>query len=109
MGSVNWLNRDAAEEAVRVNGSKNCPNCGGVIESERCPYCGTLFIDFACMDADKPFFMKVKKGDQVFIVKVMTTSVSMHREPTCLYADNMRYAYQMAGPTEITLDFVVVP
>lgn len=25
---------------------KNCPNCGAPIETAKCPYCGTLFIDF---------------------------------------------------------------
>ena len=40
-----------------------CPNCGAAIESERCPYCGTLFIDFAEMNIDgTPFHIKIADG-----------------------------------------------
>ena len=27
--------------------STNCPNCGAPIESDKCAYCGTIFVDFA--------------------------------------------------------------
>lgn len=32
----------------------NCPNCGAPIESVQCPYCGTMFYDFAVMDTASP-------------------------------------------------------
>ena len=28
---------------LEKNGHINCPNCGAVITSEKCPYCGTTF------------------------------------------------------------------
>lgn len=28
----------------------NCPNCGAPISSIECPYCGTVFYDFATID-----------------------------------------------------------
>ena len=40
---------DELSKAAKTNGSKNCPNCGAPIETEKCPYCGTMFLDFAAM------------------------------------------------------------
>lgn len=28
---------------LNKNGKINCPNCGAIITSEKCPYCGTVF------------------------------------------------------------------
>lgn len=104
---VDWCNTSLVSEAVRVRGNTNCPNCGAPIDSEKCEYCGTVFIDFAAMDADKPFFMKIKKDDQVFIVKVRLMNASMHRDDSVLYYDNNPYV-TMFAPTELTMDFIVV-
>lgn len=41
---------DELSRATRANGSKNCPNCGAPIETEKCPYCGTIFLDFAATE-----------------------------------------------------------
>lgn len=56
------------ERIYNKNGSyeKNCPNCGAAIEGEKCPYCGTVFIDFACVEIDKPFWLKLKVGDRIY-------------------------------------------
>ena len=86
--NVDWTNPNTLDQVTRSNGSKNCPNCGAPIESEQCPYCGSVFIDFACLDADKPFYIKVKHCGKIFISKVLLTSLSMHTDYTCLYADN---------------------
>ena len=37
---------DELSRATRTNGSKNCPNCGAPIETEKCPYCGTTLYTF---------------------------------------------------------------
>lgn len=89
------------------NNQSNCPNCGAPIDSERCPYCGTVFVDFAAMDADKPFFMKIKKNGEVFVVKVILNNVSIHSETIDLYLDDMQYASRL-GPTELIAEFMVV-
>lgn len=106
---VDWHNVDS-KDIAKTKGRTNCPNCGAPINTERCPYCGALFIDFACMDADKPFYMKVKQGDNIHIVKVMLTSTSVHRDdPYILYSDYNKYVTYSACPLEITMDFVMVP
>ena len=38
----------------------NCPNCGAPIASDICPYCGTAFLDWSCIDERKASFVKVK-------------------------------------------------
>lgn len=107
MSEVDWLEKDIYEHAVRANGDKNCPNCGAPIAGEKCPYCGTVFVDFAAMDADAPFFMKIKHKGEIFVLKVVMGSISMHSEPLCLYANNME-VLRMRGPTELDMNFTVV-
>ena len=41
----------------------NCPNCGAPIESPRCPYCGTLIIDFANIELNAFTYLRVKTPD----------------------------------------------
>lgn len=38
----------------------NCPHCGAPIESPKCPYCGTLIVDFANIDINIPTYLRVK-------------------------------------------------
>lgn len=102
--NVDWTNPNTLDQVTRSNGSKNCPNCGAPIESEQCPYCGSVFIDFACLDSDKPFYIKVKHCGQIFISKVLLTSISTHTDCTCLYADNSPIiTMESCGEIEINL------
>lgn len=107
MAEVNWLGDDIRDYIAKTYGFKNCPNCGAPIENEKCPYCGSLFIDFAAMDADKPFFMKIKHNGEIFVVKVKLNNMSMYSEPINLYTDNMMLC-SICGPTEIDMNFTVV-
>ena len=104
MNDLHNLYTDNIDQITRSNGSKNCPNCGAPIESEQCPYCGSIFIDFACLDADKPFYIKVKHDEKIVISKVRLTSISAHRDYTCLYADNLpAITMESGGEIEINL------
>ena len=104
MNDLHNLYTDNIDQITRSNGSKNCPNCGAPIESEQCPYCGSIFIDFACLDADKPFYIKVKHDRKIVISKVRLTSISAHRDYACLYADNSpAITMESGGEIEITL------
>lgn len=94
------------EHIYNKNGSyaKTCPNCGAAIESDKCAYCGTTFIDFACIDTEKPFFMKIKRGDNVYIAKVMLISTTINQSAsTC-------FDYRIHGysSTNLSLDFSVL-
>lgn len=43
----------------------NCPNCGAPINGEKCPFCGTVFIDWAVIDMNNPFYLKFKYRDSI--------------------------------------------
>ena len=68
--------------------STNCPNCGAPIKTDKCPYCGTAFIDFACISEDDPFFMKIRHGGTTHIVRAQLNSICMEPHDMILYADN---------------------
>lgn len=70
--------------------SKNCPNCGAPIESDKCSYCDTTFIDFACIDTRKPFYLKIRDDNNIYICKVLLTSseVKIDNGLLYLYGDN---------------------
>lgn len=55
----------------------NCPNCGAPIEDTKCPYCGSVFIDFASMDMDKPFYLKIKHDGKVMTCKARINHVEL--------------------------------
>lgn len=102
------------DERKFVKDKKNCPNCGAPIESEKCPYCGTYFVDFACIEKDKPFWLKIKSPDGV----VHLVSVYLERMEVCqtddyvtLYADNNPYRFPVfpSYRTHISMEFEAVP
>lgn len=47
----------------------NCPNCGAVIVSEKCAYCGTVFYDFSVIDIDKPCYIKIKYNNSIVMIR----------------------------------------
>lgn len=62
----------------------NCPHCGAPIESMRCPYCGTLFLDFVNMDVDEPTYLRVKApSGQLLLFKAAVGSMTFTQEPDC--------------------------
>ena len=97
MNDLDNLYIDNIDQIARSNGSKNCPNCGAPIESEQCPYCGSIFIDFACLDADKPFYIKVKHDGQITISRVRLASITKHIEYAGLCVDNVPYINTETG------------
>ena len=89
MNDLHNIYTDNIDQITRSNGSKNCPNCGAPIESEQCPYCGSIFVDFACLDADKPFYIKVKHDGKITMARVLLTSITKHIEYVGLCIDNV--------------------
>ena len=99
---------DELSRATRTNGSKNCPNCGAPIETEKCPYCGTMFLDFAAMDADQPFYMKVKQDGEIYILKVKMTSMELKAEHDDTYGVFGSRRLTLRPISSLTLDFDVL-
>lgn len=99
---------DELSRATRANSSKNCPNCGAPIETEKCPYCGTMFLDFAAMDADHPFYMKFKRDGKIYILKVKMTSMELKTEHDDLYDTFGSSQLTLRPISSLTLDFDVL-
>ena len=99
---------DELSRATRTNGSKNCPNCGAPIETETCPYCGTVFLDFAAIDADQPFYMKVKHDGKIYILKVMMSSMELRIEPNDIYDTFGSRLLRFEPIRSLTLDFDIL-
>ena len=72
--------------------SKNCPNCGAVIELEhnKCPYCNTLYFDLSQIDFDNktPIFLKIHYQGMDFIQKVIPQSCDIKIDSDFAYAYN---------------------
>lgn len=108
MSDIDYLNRELIDSFVRSNNNKNCPNCGAPIESEKCGYCGSIFIDFACMDTDKPFYLKIKHKGNIQLIKVMLTQVHMSRDVDTLYCDNTPIISVQSTYRELSMNFIVL-
>ena len=65
----------------------NCPNCGAPMDSEliKCPYCGTIYVDFHLISFNVPFYLRLNVGTeeepQVIVQKVALRSASLTSEP----------------------------
>jgi hypothetical protein len=57
--------------------NKNCPNCGAPfqLESDKCPYCGTLYYDLSAIDfeSQKPIFLKFRANGMEVVQKCIPT------------------------------------
>ena len=89
----------------------NCPNCGAPITETQCPYCGTVFYDFAVMDFDKPTYIRINHNGQYMVFRALARSmnVSMCPDEYVYYADNRVYAEMPSRAMDVTIDFSVLP
>jgi len=91
---------------------KNCPNCGQPINGEKCQYCGTVFIDWALIDTDKPFYLKFRHNGKIMRAKcrALSFNVNTHQEAVSLYSDNQPYARLFPEESmTITVEMDVIP
>ena len=99
---------DELSRATRTNCSENCPNCGAPIETEKCPYCGTMFLDVAAIDADQPFYMKVNHDGKIYILKVKMSSMELRIEPNDIYDTFGSRLLALTPTSSLTLDFDIL-
>lgn len=83
----------------------NCPNCGAPIDTDKCPYCGTVFIDFASIDADRPFYMKILHNGKIYKTRAILKSAGYETINEYLYANNCKYEVITSG--ELVMRFEV--
>ena len=90
----------------------NCPNCGAPVQRDFCPYCGTVFLDWADFDLSAPTFVKIRRPDgKTVLVKLRLTSFRqvIDSSPVRFYADDE--PYELIHRAELSFDasFVAVP
>ena len=90
---------------------KVCPECGGVLNGDRCQFCGAVIIDMATINLDKPFFLKFKKGNMVYRSKCMIDKFNVETGSNIsnLYFDDEPFAYFHRTPPTITMILQVIP
>lgn len=92
----------------------NCPNCGAPINVDLCPYCGTAFIDWSCVDERKPNWIKIKLDGKIVLIKAYLYGIQAnYRAPelVTLYADDRYYNVvpTSLGEVEIEASLTAVP
>lgn len=84
----------------------NCPNCAAPIQNDVCPYCGSVFLDWACFDVNRPTFVKIRNHfGHIVLMKLAPISIyeRMDMDSTSIYADNRVYHRVYAQP-KITIE-----
>ena len=91
----------------------NCPNCAAPIESDICPYCGSVFLDWASFDMKRPTFVKVfdHNGNlNLMKIKPVSAGIKYESDDTYFYSDNDRIISIATSPTlKIEAEFEAVP
>ena len=55
----------------------NCPNCGAPVTAEKCPYCGSVFLDFAAIQVGAPSFVKFKVDGVYICARLVVTALDI--------------------------------
>ena len=69
----------------------NCLNCGAPIDTDKCPYCGTRFVDIADLKINEPIWLTFEYSGKTMGVRVSLSHIDVQvsqEEPVCFYADN---------------------
>ena len=98
---------------LNAKGISNCPNCGAPITSEKCPYCGTVFYDFSCIDFTSPTYIKIKHNGHIFMCKAMVRDCELSVYPEYSeiqkLGDPIPLRVHVMDRAEINLSFDVIP
>ena len=91
----------------------NCPNCAAPIESDICPYCGSVFLDWASFDMKRPTFVKVFDSDgnlNLMKIKPVSAGIKYESDDGYFYGDNNRILSVTTSPTlKIEAEFEAIP
>lgn len=91
----------------------NCPNCATPIESDICPYCGSVFLDWASFDMKRPTFVKVFDSDgnlNLMKIKPVSAGIKYESDDGYFYGKNNRILGVTMSPTlKIEAEFEAVP
>ncbi len=88
----------------------NCPNCGAPITETECPYCGTVFYDFASIDSDKPTYIRMNwYGNQIVFRAIMRSAeIEVRDDSIPYYVDNKREMIQISREVTANIEFMIL-
>ena len=98
--------------------SYNCPNCGAVITTDVCQYCGTVFLDFAAIQANKPSYIKFKVDNDgisdIYLTKLTVDNLEFNITSNIIeargYKDNVIVAkFSSSRTLEVNLHGYATP
>lgn len=89
----------------------NCPNCGAPISSDICPYCGTAFLDWSCLELNKDNWIKIKINGKVCLIKAAFShlGVEFNSDQQTLYSDNTPYIIAERPTLDLHIDLSAKP
>lgn len=67
-----------------------------------------MFLDFAAMDADQPFYMKVKQDGKIYILKVKMASMDLKTECNDVYDAFGSRLLALMSTSSLTLGFDIL-
>ena len=74
----------------------NCPNCGAPITDVTCPYCGTVFYDFASLRDDKPTYIRINFNDNYIVCRARMNTATLN-------------IYERDSLPDVDINFTVYP
>lgn len=95
-----------------ISKKNHCPNCGSLIQSDQCRYCGAVFLDWSIIDMDKPVFMKFRMNGRIFRAKCIMNrfDISNFEEDTSYYCTENKYQlHKRFTPHTIDISLNVIP
>ena len=97
--------------------NRNCCNCGAPLElgNYRCSYCNTLYLDLSMInfDSNEPFFLTIKKDNQLITQKVRPQTAEFEITNDTVYAQDAHghklIAFQNSANVETNIQFIAMP
>ena len=97
--------------------NRNCCNCGAPLElgNYRCSYCNTLYLDLSMINFDnnEPFFLTIKKDNQLITQKVRPQTAEFEVTNDTVYAQDTHghklIAFKNNTNVETNIQFIAVP
>ena len=83
----------------------NCPNCGAPITAEKCPYCGSVFLDFAAIQVGAPSYVKFKHGDTYICARLVVTNLDINLQAETTELCDGLGVYRRTVTTGYSCDF----
>lgn len=91
----------------------NCPNCGAPIDTDKCPYCGTRFVDIADLKTGEPIWLTFEYLGKTFGVRVSLSTINVRvtqEEPDYFYRDNqVAHTISINETIDINLEGQIAP